>query len=223
MIIILGLFGSINLFYIRAGGDGTLFWNAGTAYLFLNLGSVGYRMSYLQFLPEVVRETFQGVREPSDQRFSEVVFVITPGYISHYTTDGMQAGDYNTSNGNVYTRDLTTGDLWKWSVNQFQQATAQDRVNLMKTLTKTPPTPGRDYDDIDGWHKRCCFFSRKNGYNYVINLNGQTLSLVARREMLADLSIELVRPDGTKQTIWQLVGHPRKVSRSEYQQVFAKN
>jgi hypothetical protein len=207
-----------HVYYIRDGGNGTLYWNGDTAYLFLNLGSVGYRVTYLQFIGESILAIFQWVPRPSDKRFSSVVFTITSDNFGRYVIDDVSFGEYDIANGIAYTRNLDTGKLWKWNHDHFEQATGEDE----SALSKRSDTPGPDYDDFVGWHKRCCFLYRGSEYNQVLNLNGAKLSIVSKRKD-DDHSIDLVRPDGVTETILQLNGNSRNVSKSEYQHVFAKN
>jgi hypothetical protein len=211
----------LHVFYISDGGDGTLFWRGDTAYLFLDLGRLGYRLTYLQYVGQSVKEVFGVGRGPSDERYSNVVFTINRGNVGHYVLDDMRLSEFYVVDGSVLSGDLNTGALWKWNNNHFERATAQDQRDLTAAGAASR-IPGPDYDDVDGWHKRCCFFTRRNEYSYVINLDGATLSLRARRERVDDLSIELLRSDGTKETIWHLDGHPRRVSKTEYEQAFGK-
>ena len=46
----------LHVSYVYDGGNGTLLWNGDTAYLFLDLGSLGYRMTYLQYLACLIHE-----------------------------------------------------------------------------------------------------------------------------------------------------------------------
>ncbi len=215
---IVGVFARLHVYYIRDAGNGTLYWNRDTAYLFLNLGSIGYRVTYLQFIGNSILAVFQGVPQPSDKRFSSIVFTITSDNLRRYVIDDVPFGEYDITNGSVYTRNLDTEKLWKWDYDHFELATGEDE----RTLAKRLDTPGPDYDDFAEWHKRCCFFYQGSEYNQVVNLNGAKLSIVARRKGLDDHSIDLVRSDGAAETIWHLDGNSRKVSKSEYQQVFAK-
>jgi hypothetical protein len=215
LIVILGAI--FHVYYIRDTGNGTLYWNGDTAYLFLNLGSVGYRVTYLQFIGESILAIFQWVPHPSDKRFSSVVFTITSDDLRRSVNDDAPLGEYDIANGNIYARNLDTGKLWKWNYYQFELATGEDE----RTLSNRPDSPGSDYDDFAGWHKRCCFLYRGSEYNQVLNLNGAKLSIVSKRKD-DDHSIDLVRPDGATETILHLDGNSRNVSESEYQHVFDK-
>jgi hypothetical protein len=216
--VILGALAFLHVYYISDGAGGTLFWNGNTAYLFLNQDSLGYRMNYLQYMGQTLKEALGVGRPPSEKRYSSVVFTISSSDVNRYVLDGMRLSEYFVINGSVLSGDQNTGMLWKWDENHFVRATAEDQRNLTKAGESR--VPGPDYDDLDGWHKRCCFFTRENEYSYLIKLDDATLSLRVKREHLDDLSVDLVRSGGTNKPIWHLDGHPRKVSKVEYEQIF---
>lgn len=210
----------LHVFYISDGGTGTLLWNGDTAYLFLDIGSFGYRLTYLQYMRQTVKELLGVGREPSDKRYSNIVFTINHGNVLRYVLNDTRFSGYYVITGNILSGDLNTGILWKWNENHFERATAEDQRNL--TQAGVSGMPGPNYDDVDGWHERINIFSHKGDYQYAVNLNERTLSLRTRRERVDDLSVDLVRPDGTNETIWHLDGHPRKVSKAEYERVFGR-
>lgn len=212
----------LHVYFISDGGNGTLLWNGDTAYVFLDLGSLGYRLTYLQYIGQSVKEMFGVGREPSDERYSNVVVTINSGNFHRYVLNDMRLSQYFVINGSVLSGDLNTGILWKWDENHFERATAQDQRDLTKA--GSGHMPGPEYDDVDGWHKRISIFSHNmEPYSYVINLKSATVSLRTRQERLDDLSLDIVRADGTTESIWHLAGHMRKVSKAEYEHVFAKN
>jgi len=215
LIVILGAI--FHVYYIRDAGTGTLYWNGNTAYLFLNLGSVGYRVTYLLFIGESILAIFQWVPQPSDKRFLSVVFTITSDNFRRSVIDDVHLGECDIANGNVYTRNLDTGKVWKWNGEQFELATAEDE----RALSERPDSRGPDYDGFAGWHKRCCFLYRGSKYNQVLSLNDAKLSIVSKRKDDVH-SIDLERLDGATETILQVDGNSRNVSKSEYQRVFAK-
>lgn len=212
--VIVGTLASLRVFYVRDLAGGTLAWKQETAFIFLNLGTFGYRMTYLQYMGEVVSEMLHGVREPSDKRFSVVVLKITPNQVQQFVVPGDLS--FTPSAGGIFSGD-ENGKLWKWDDDHITEATAEER---QKFFGKTFPH-GPDYDDVDGWHFRCCFFTRQDGYRYVVDLKGATVSLIAREKGVEALSIDWVRPDGSVETIWHLDENPRRVSKSEYQRDFA--
>jgi hypothetical protein len=210
----------LHVYFISDGGDGTLLWNGDKAYLFLDLGSFGYRLTCLQYIGQSFKELLGVGREPSDIRYSNVVFTIDPGNVHRYMLDNMRLSQYDVINGSILSGDLNTGILWKWDGDHLKRATAQDQRDLTKMGEAR--VPGPDYDDVGGWHKRVDIFSRAAEYINLINLKNATISLRATRQYLDNLSLELVKSDGTKETIWHLQGHSRTVSKAEYQRVFAK-
>lgn len=217
----LGALASLQVYYVSNGGNGTLFWNENTAYVFLNLDNLGYRLSYLQYIGQTLKEGLGVGREPSDKRYSSVVFTINSSNVNRHAFDDMRLSEYFVIKGIVLSGDQNTGILWKWDEDHFERASSQDQHNLTEAGASGMPAP--EYDDLDGWHKRINIFSHKGEYTYVIKLNGANLSLETRREGVHDLSVELVRSDGTIETIWRLDGYPRKVSKAEYEHAFRKH
>jgi hypothetical protein len=218
--LIVGVLASLHVFFIIDGADGSLFWKGDTAYVFLNRGALGYRMSYLQYIGENFKELLGVAATPSDERRSNEILVVTLAGVRHYVSQDTRFDPHVVSNGIIYA-GYADGILWKWNHDHFEKGTAQDRLDFAKTVSSV--IPGPDYDDVEGWHHRCCLFSHSAEYNIAIDLNLGRLSLVFRRKSLADLSLELIRPDGTKETIWHVDGDARRVSKSVYQQTFAKN
>ena len=157
-----------HIFYIVDGGNGTLFWNSDTAYLFLNLDSLGYRMSYIQYVGQIVREVLGAGRKPSDERFSVVVVTMNSGNVHRYILDDMRLSEYFVIDGSVLSGDQKTGILWKWDENHFERATAQEHRDLTKAGASHMPGP--EYDDVDGWHKRINIFSHEDKYIYIMNI-----------------------------------------------------
>ena len=91
----------LHVSYIYDGGNGTLFWNGDTAYLFLDLGTLGYRTTYIQYLGQTLKGLFGVGQEPSDQRYSNIVFTINSGNVSRYILDNMRLSEYYVINGSV--------------------------------------------------------------------------------------------------------------------------
>jgi hypothetical protein len=208
----------INIYSVRDGAGGTLFWKDNTAYLFLNVGRFGYRTSCLQYAGEIIEEILGGARSPSDKRFYVVVLQITPEEAQKYVAKDLYLGSYAVSDGSIYSGDLNDGILWKWDGGAFDRVNEADR----QSFTKDQILNGPDYDNVDGWHERCCFLSRSNEYNYVVNLNVQTFTVVARREGVNQLSIDLSRPGQNPERLWSLSERPHIVSKAEYQRTFGK-
>ena len=219
-IIVLG-FGFLRVFYVYNGCNGTLLWDGDAAYLFLNLDSLGYRMTYLQYMGQTVKEVFGLGRVPSDKRYSSVVITIKASNVNSYVLNNMHLSEYFVVDGRVLSGDQDTGILWRWDENHYERATSQDQYDLTKVASSHMPGP--DFDDVDGWYKRVNIFSRKDIYAYMVNLKESNILLTARREHLDDLSLDLTRAGGTNVTIWQLDGHLRKVRNAEYQRVFGKD
>lgn len=176
-ILVLSL-GFVHIFFISAGASGSLFWNRDTAIAFIDAGSLGYSMNYLEYIGE---------------NFWELV------------------------DGTLMCGDLVTLTRWEWAGDRFVTVSPQD----VGALPKAQSDPGPDYDNINGWSKRCCFLGGY-GSTYTFSLNGTPLSLITKREDIDRLSVDLVKPDGERQTIWVLDGRTHTVSKGTYDRVFGK-
>src|ERR1700719_619708 len=73
------LLASVSINYtIRRGANGDLLWHGHEAYVFLEVGSFGYRSSYLRYFGEAITAFFN-VSVPASSRSSQtVVFRFTP-------------------------------------------------------------------------------------------------------------------------------------------------
>jgi hypothetical protein len=105
---IAGASGWLHVYYIYEGGNGNLFWKGDSAYLFVDLGSFGYRMTYLQFIAQNLKDLFRVGREPSDERYSTVVLKINSGNVHRYVFSDSHLAEYFVVNGSVLSGDLNS-------------------------------------------------------------------------------------------------------------------
>jgi hypothetical protein len=214
-----GVLASAHVYTIVDSGEGVLFWNADEAYVPINMVTDGYRMTGLQYLGEIVRELLYSVREPSNERFYTIVLRITSsGDVEESLSSGVHLGEYNVIDGKIYGYGLGDGAPWRLDGTSFSTLSSEEKSSGHFRATLPPP----DYDNMGGWSKRCCFFSREALHSYPIELKGRMLTLMARRIDLGnDISIDLAPLGQPAKTVWHFNGSSRRVSRVDYDKIFA--
>ena len=206
---------SLKTYRIREGASGTLFWNADEAYLFMNVGKFGTRLSYLQYIVEGFREALGAVRSPDARRYSVVVLRITPEAVQRYVKENTHLGSFILFEKNIYSRNLDDGTLWRWSGTAFVRASGQEQHSF-----ETGKHPlGPDFNNFDGWSERCCFPRPKVEFE----VEGRTLTLATNPKLLRQMSIELTRPGNEPERIWYLETRPSGVSKNEYEKFLGEN
>jgi hypothetical protein len=212
---------------VRDRANGTLFWNADQALLFVAIGSSGARLSYVRYALEPYFVSLGDVRPPDNQRYSQIVVIrITDEDVQKYVIDPRQyatdqrcfGNNYALFRGNIYTGCLAQGTLWKWSGTQFEPGTQEELCGFdpMKEAQRS-----FRFDDVDGWSMREYALSR---VTYPLILKGQPMSIVSsgRGQPRSEGSVELIRPGKPPLEIWRLDERPHIVSKAEYEHMFGK-
>jgi hypothetical protein len=209
--------GTLKIYFIRDDSGGEVLWNGKEAYLFISVSQRGFRMSYLKYPWVLIQQYLHSAPLPDAEHFSGMVIRVTTSTVERHTAD---LGDlYTPIDGQIYAN--CRGDLCKWAIDHFEPATQNEKqqLNGINRLS------GQPFDNVDGWSKRSigagpeAIFARST-----VNVGGQfTLSEESEpigRTGYAAVSISLQRPGRSPERIWYLDGHPRRVSRVEYQGVF---
>ncbi len=216
VLVILVALASLKVYYIRYGADGTLLWNASEAYLFINVGNLGYMLSYLEYPVEAVKEYFGDVGLPQNRRFAVVVLHISPESIQRWEVQDTSLDFYTPIDGVIYANKQ--GTLWKWSGTQFEPASQpeQERLEGIKRLSARP------LNGAEGWFKQNSILSRSEEQaEFAMELGGKPVKLmITRGYKSGSIVVDLVAPGIGSQRIWSLVQQPRRVSKSEYELAF---
>jgi hypothetical protein len=201
--------------FVRQGAGQTLLWNKDEAYLFVDVTSFGYRLTYAQYLLEIVKEYFRVVR-PSDLRRSSVtIFHITPGNIQRYIADDLSLHPYVPIAGSIYAN--RQGTVMRWTGSDFEPVASDQQARFFDLIFKAP----RELNDLDGWSERegLSGFDAENKYS--LEIGGQPMTLNVKTVRLADeLSIELHQPDHPPRQIYYLDQRSHRVSSAEYFRLF---
>lgn len=209
------LLASVNIYYVRSGADGDLLWNAHEAYLFLKVYRLGWRLTYLQYFGEALKRLF-GVATPFvDKRASTIVVRLSPEVVEDYAVEDPSFDIYTPYERSIYANH--EGELWKWSATHFEPASTEEQQVFKSAQHSFAP----DFDNVNGWSKRCCVLSRGSGsFKFDVSVGGKMFSLVANRTASNRVSIDLVRAGQVPQTIWYLDEKQHNVSNGEYEKLF---
>jgi hypothetical protein len=218
---------SISVSYtIRSGASGDLLWHGREAYLFLEVGSFGYRSSYLRYFGEAITAFF-GVPVPATNKGSQtVVFRFTPEGFERYDGESLLLGPEMAPLDDTIYADSDRG-LVKWSGRHFEPTSADEQQRFV-----TRSVPGPDFANFNGWSRRSFIFNKGTDAR-VFNEGGDVrfeIQLDGRPEVLTVtigergiyLSASWERQGQGPQKIWYLDLRPHRISKSEYELAFGK-
>ena len=194
-----------------------MLWNATEAYLFIAVSRLGFRVSYLDYPLVILREYFHGVRPPDAERVSGIAIRVTQSAVEQHTGDlGLF---YTPFDGQIYAN--CQGSLCRWTQNHFEHAT-DDEIRRFDGIDRLI---AKDFDNVNGWSKRGIAAGPQNIYaRNTVDVGGR-FTLLEKSQPIgrtgyAAVSIDVQRPDRAPDTIWHLDGHPRRVSKAEYEESF---
>jgi len=229
------LLATVPTYYIQSASGGSLMWNANEAYVFEGVVQRGFHFSRLGYLVEFVREIFPfGASSPDDKHFSVAVLRITPEAVQRYVIfDFNSGGRFDALGQSIYSGDLYTGALMKWSGSRFEAARAEDQQKLRNALNSGKIPPGPSYDNVDGWSKRStagevmrdplttAYVERDA--KVLIELNGNSVTFVMNSGFISrEAYIDLLRSGQPSERIWYWDGRTHKVSKTEYKRIFTR-
>jgi hypothetical protein len=204
----------LHVYYIRDGASGDLLSNGEEAYLFLSVGTRGYRLSYLQSPIEYLRAYFRTGVSASEEHFSVFAIRITSDDIQRYEPQPLSLGAIDPVDSNIYAR--SNGALVKWSGAQFEPASTEELRRFQLRHISGP-----DFTNVDGWSKRCCLMSRAPEVEFEFQIGGKPLILIVKQgERDSNITVSLKREGQVPEKIWYLDQTPRRVRRGEYERIF---
>jgi len=205
-------------YYIGSSGDGDLLWNANEVYLLIHGERRGYCMSGLGYVAATLKGFFGVIDSPDDRRLFTEVIKITPSAIQRYEIVGTFAF-YTPRNQNIYALH-GQAMLSKRVGTHFEEASPEEQQKVEIATS----VPMRDFTDVNGWSARYSVTTKIHD-EYKIQVSGGPLTLVVKTLNLTDgeVSLDLVRPDRSPETVYHRIGRPRRVSKTEYDKSFEKS
>jgi hypothetical protein len=232
---------ALRIYFIREDSGGDVLWNANEAYLFIGVSRRGAHVSYLQYPWMIFKEYVGGVRLPDNERGSVTVIQVTPSGVEQHivevanTSPGSGPGEYTPFEGRIYANCPALGGLCRWAGDHFERATEDESTRLVSSsfpdskgwsnrvfgLTSWP------LDNLGGWSKRAIGAGPANTFARLTADVGGRFTLSEKSDPLdhtgyAAVSIYVQRPSQTPERIWYLDGHPRRVSKAEYELTFGR-
>jgi len=211
VVLILGLAAMLHLYAIREGCGALLLWNKDKAYLIMHVGGLGYRMSYLRFVPEPILERLYYVPPPDAKIDYAVIFEITAETVHRFDFQNENLECVGAMGPFIYCGSEKRGFV-KWTGSKFEPASPEKPYELMRANLPY------SYDNINGWSKR--------GYlpygETLIDLGGKQVTLVRTGVEDKEIAVEILRPGQPPQRIWYLNERVHWISKAEFDAVFTK-
>jgi hypothetical protein len=232
---------SLRIYFIREDSGGDVLWSANDAYVFIGVSRRGFRVSYLEYPWAILRGYLHSVRLPDDDLGSLIVIRVTPSATERHVVDlkdrapGSGPGLYTPFEGRIYANYPALGGLCRWSDDHFERATEDESRRLVSSnfpdvkgwsnrifgLTAWP------LDNVNGWSKRGIGSGPENFARITVDVGGR-FTLSEKSDAVdstgyASVSIYLQRPGQAPERIWYLDGHPRRISRVEYDRMFGSH
>jgi hypothetical protein len=215
----------VPVFYVRDDAGGTVFWQEKEAYLCLGDGHTGYHFSSLRYPFVAIGEYFHVIPSPANQRVSMIVIHVTLSEVERAQMDSK--GELNNSDAIVPFDDgfyaICEGSvLCKWAGNRYRPATEEEQhriggVNRMLSLREDLKS-----GFVNGWHARN--MRRLPGDHFeadIVNLVISVKNLATNPRAYPWFSVQLLRPGQTPESLYNVDGTPRRVSKPEYEHTFS--
>lgn len=210
--LIVGLSATLHLYFISDGVGPVLFWNVDKAYLFIEGGRLGYRVSYLRYLPVLVMESLlRYVPEPDEKNDYVVVVEITPETLHRFVFENTGFSLIGDGPMGQFIYGGSNGGPVKWTGTKFEPTTPEELQKLRRINFPF------NYDNLNGWSAR----HLPDGKT-VIGIGGKQVTLVRSGLWYKETTIDLLRPGQDPERIWH-AEETHRVSKEEYYKTFGKH
>jgi hypothetical protein len=222
---VVALLATIDIHVVRVDSGAYLLWNGSEADLFVHSYHRGFRISYLTYPWVVFKQYLNAPPQPDDEQLSAAVIHVTSSRIKRYDLDlpgdALPPSLQTPFAGEIYAN--CRGSLCRWAGTHFEPA-SEDEKKKLDGLNRLVPN---DIDGgADGWSKRgigCGLhdnqFSVEVGREATLHVDVKN----AQKAAYCTVSVDLVRTGQAPEKVWYQEGYPKKVSKSEYQQLFQRH
>lgn len=208
---------SFKMYYVLDDGGVDIVWNKSEGYLFLSVVRRGYHFRCLEYPLVAMRRYFGSISPPDDRTSSITVLEVTATAVHRYVTEDISLNFYTPFDHAIYAN--RQGGLWKWAGGHFEQATADEQRNFGGTSRLS----AQGFTDVNGWSSLPRVTSGPPEVKVEMEAGGEPLTLLVKRGYNErDISIDLLRQGGAPERIWALDEQPRRVTKTEYENLFER-
>ena len=212
--------GLVRLYFVSDHAGATVFQRDDEAYLFLGGGHTGWHFPAL-FFPVVLAEEYLHVpAESADEYGQSLVIRVTHAGVQRWVNRPSGIANLTPFENEFYARCPGTV-LCRWTDSGFVRASQEDekRIGLDNLYTGS-----FDNKIVNGWTTHQLKFAA--GDNFEVHL-GQDLAISVKnrseRDAFPNVAVDLLRPGQAPENLYRADGEPRRVSRSEYEQLFGRH
>jgi hypothetical protein len=223
----------VQIYVIRGGAGGVLYWNSNEGLMFIGENLEGAHMSPLRYALESFLVSWGDVRSRDDLSCTRIVVIrVTDKDVKTYVTDlpkysGEHEGcifDFQLFEGQIYA--LSWPKMLRWSGSQFERPTAEEygayATAMIRQKTQYFDPHPWEFDNKDGWSMRQ-FGATPHDSPIVLNSQPMTITFHGKSWPPKPLSVDLVRDGQQLQTLWTFDPGPRPVSKSQYYASFLRH
>jgi hypothetical protein len=217
---------SLKVYFLADHVGATLFSRGDEAYLFLGAGHTGYRFRYLEYPLVRIMEYFNAPPSAEHRRASSLVIHLTQSRIERHTIDYGEAPStpaFMTPFEDGFYAMCPGAVLCKWTSHGFEPATeeGQRRLDGGNRLVRG----SMNSQIVNGWYVRESFRSPGDhaeveiGKNLVISVQNHATDVRAYPKV----SVDLLRSGQAPERLYNVDGTPRRINKSDYEQLFPKH
>jgi|ERR1700737_2421855 len=223
--LVLALSASLQIYFVEDFSIGTVFARGDEAYFFVGHSREGFHPSYLKYLGAVVAAKLNVPTPSDDQRGSGLVIHVTPSMVERFVFEDT---DENATSVSFMTPfddgfyALCAADIFcKWTSKGFRPATKEEERSHggVGGLFR-----GTDIDLIlNGWHEHRTtllpgqHFKVEFGQGFELDVQNHATEM-----SYTSVSVDLLRPGQPPESLYNVSGIPRRVSKAEYERIFKK-
>lgn len=212
-------FPHLRFYLIRAsGGGGELLWKNGEVYLFMIDRPFGYHLLASELLAEPINEYFYAPAAPENDTYATTIIRVTSfGVDRHVQKSTVGINSFTPIGDAIYA--FCPGGICKWSGAQFELITKEEEQKMGGGDRLI--NDWKEFTDASGWSKRPI---RAVGPGET-PIHGQYSVEFAKQHILLvtegnPTSVDLQRPDKSRETLWFYKQGISVVSKAKYHGVF---